>query len=48
MWKNILEAKVLRLSRVKMEYLICNFNNKMSINKGKIRMDDIEVEVIST
>lgn len=43
MLKNALETKGFKLSKVKTKYMKCNFNDKVSKNKGAIRLDDTKI-----
>lgn len=42
-WGNNLDAKGLKLSRVKTEYLKCNFNNKVNRSMRHARINNIEI-----
>ena len=43
MWRNILDAKDFKLSRVKTKYLECNFGNKTSKIEGGVKLDDTKI-----
>lgn len=42
-WGNNLDAKGLKLSRVKTEYLKCNFNNKVNRSMRQASINNIEI-----
>lgn len=42
-WGNNLDAKGLKLSRVKTEYLKCNFNNKVNRSMRQANINNIEI-----
>ena len=42
-WCEVLEPKYFKISRTKMEYMVCNFNGQIEMTKTIVRIEDYEI-----